>query len=395
LGAAAAGYYHVPPVNNTVNDTTASGRRVQHLRGRTTGRNAGHRPHHGPNGTTGRLKERDEARMRKLRWGVIGVAKIAVEKVIPAMQGSELTEVIAVASRDRNKALAAADELGLAKAYGSYEELLDDPDIDAVYNPLPNHLHKEWTIAAAERGKHVLCEKPIGMSAGECEELIATRDRTGVKIQEAFMVRTHPQWLAARELVRSGRIGTLRAIGGHFSYFNDDPANVRNVLDWGGGALMDVGCYPITVSRFLFEAEPLRVMGLVERDPRFGTDRLTSALLDFAAGQGVFTCSTQLVPCQRVQLFGTAGRIELEIPFNAPNDRPCRIFVDDGGDLFGAGVQALSFDTCDQYTIQADLFSRAIRDGRPAPLPLEDSVLNMRVIEALFRSARSGSWEAP
>jgi predicted dehydrogenase len=288
-----------------------------------------------------------------------------------------------------------AQKLGIARVHGSYEALLADPDIHAVYIPLPNHLHVPWSIRAAEAGKHVLCEKPIGLDAAEAARLVEVRDRTGVRIQEAFMVRTHPQWLAARELVRSGRIGPLRAIGGHFSYFNDDPANVRNVPDWGGGGLMDVGCYPITMSRFLFEAEPLRVMGLVERDPRFGTDRLSSALLDFAAGQSVFTCGTQLVPYQRVQIYGIAGRIELEIPFNAPNDRPCRIFVDDGGDLHGAGVETLSFDTCDQYTIQAELFSRAIRDGLPAPLPLEDAVLNMRVIDALSRSAKSGSWEAP
>jgi predicted dehydrogenase len=331
----------------------------------------------------------------KVVWGVLGVAGIAVKKVIPALRRSERCQIVAIASRDVERARRAAQELGIDRAYGSYDELLADRDVEVVYNPLPNHLHVPWSIRAAEAGKHVLCEKPIGLSAAEAERLVEVRDRTGVRIQEAFMVRTHPQWLKARELVRAGRIGRLRAVGGHFSYFNDDPANVRNAVDWGGGALMDVGCYPVTISRFLFEAEPLRVMGLVERDPRFGTDRLTSALLEFDSGQAVFTCSTQLVPYQRIQLFGTGGRIELEIPFNAPNDRPCRIDVDDGSDLHGAGIETVSFDTCDQYAIQADLFSRAIREGLPAPLPLEDSVLNMKVIDALFRSAKSGSWELP
>jgi predicted dehydrogenase len=209
------------------------------------------------------------------------------------------------------------------------------------------------------------------------------------------MVRTHPQWLAARDLVRSGRIGALRAVAGVFSYFNEDPGNVRNVASFGGGALMDIGCYPVTVSRFLFGEEPRAALGLVEKDPRFGTDRLTSAILDFPAGHSVFTCSTQMVPYQTVQALGTRGRIQVEIPFNAPPDRPCRIFVDDGSDVSGGGIEALTFDACDQYGIQADLFSRSIREGTPPAVPLEDSLANMRVIRALFASAESGRWEAP
>jgi predicted dehydrogenase len=333
--------------------------------------------------------------MRKIRWGVLGAARIARTKVIPAMQRSQEGEVTALASRSAETARAAAVPLGIAKAYGSYEELLADRDVDAVYIPLPNHLHVPWSIKAAEAGKHVLCEKPIALDAGEARSLLAVRDRTGVVIQEAFMVRTHPQWAFVRDEVRGGRIGDLRAVQMAFSYFNRDPANVRNQAGIGGGALMDIGCYPIVLSRFLFGEEPARVIATIDRDPEFGTDRLTSALLEFRGGQSTFTCSTQLVPYQRTQVLGTKGRIEVEIPVNAPPDRPCRIFIDDGRDALGSGVETRAFEVCDQYTLQADLLSRAIRDGRPAPEPLEDSVANMEVIDALLRSAGSGTWERP
>jgi predicted dehydrogenase len=330
----------------------------------------------------------------KVRWGILGAAKIATQKVIPAMQRGAWSEVAGIASRDLDKARRAAADLNIPKAYGSYEELLADPEIEAVYNPLPNHLHVPWSIRAAEAGKHVLCEKPVSLSVAECRTLIAARDRTGVKIGEAFMVRTHPQWLRAREIARSGEIGDLRAVLTAFSYFNRDAANIRNVAEWGGGALMDIGCYPIQISRFLFGQEPLRVVGRLERDPEFGTDRLSSALLDFPSGQSVFTCSTQLAPYQRVQIFGTRGRVEVEIPFNAPPDRPCRLFIDNGADVFGSGIKTEELATCDQYTIQGDLFSLAVREGGEVPTPLEDSLGNMQVIEALFRSAKDNGWVA-
>jgi predicted dehydrogenase len=330
---------------------------------------------------------------QKVKWGVLGAARIALNKVIPAMQSSEWSEVVAIASRDIGNAQRSAAEMSIPKAYGSYEELIEDPAIEAIYNPLPNHLHVPWSIRAAEAGKHVLCEKPIALSVAEALKLMEARDRTGMKIGEAFMVRTHPQWLRAREIVRSGEIGELRAIAAAFSYYNRDPKNVRNVLEWGGGALMDVGCYPIVTSRLLFGEEPRRVCGLIERDSDFGIDRLTSAILDFPSGQSVFTCSTQLVPYQRMQIFGTRGRIEIEIPFNAPPDRPCRIAIDSGADVFGSGKRLEEFEVCDQYTIQGDLFSQAIRQGGDVPTPLEESVLNMAVIEAVFRSAESSRWE--
>ncbi len=266
---------------------------------------------------------------------------------------------------------------------------------EAIYNPLPNHLHVPWSIKAMEAGKHVLCEKPIALNAAEARTLLPVRDRAGVKIGEAFMVRTHPQWLRTRELIREGRIGELRAIVGVFSYFNRDAKNVRNKPEWGGGGLMDIGCYPITMSRFMFGAEPLRVSGVLERDPEFGTDRLASAILEFSGGHAMFTCSTQMVPYQRMQFLGTKGRIEIEIPFNAPPNKATRIFVDDGSDVGGAGIKVETIPACDQYTIQGDVFSKAILEDGQVPVPLEDAIANMAVIDAIFRAAESGKWEKP
>ena len=332
--------------------------------------------------------------MNKVRFGVLGVAKIATDKVIPAMKRGTWSEIAAIASRDLTKAKAAAAALGISRAYGSYEELLSDPDIEAIYNPLPNHLHVPWSIRAAESGKHVLCEKPIGLTVEEAQRLLDVRNRTGVKIQEAFMVRVHPQWVATMNLIKEGRIGPVRSVMGYFSYFNADPKNIRNIPEYGGGALMDIGCYLVNTSRLIFGEEPRRVMGMIRRDPDLKTDILTSMILDFPSGQAVGTCSTQVVPYQKVTIFGLYGRIEIEIPVNAPNDRPCRIFVDSGSDIFGGGIERIDFETCDQYRIQGDLFSQSIRENTPGPIPLEDSVNNMKVIAAIFRSAESGRWEA-
>jgi predicted dehydrogenase len=335
------------------------------------------------------------ANLPPVRWGVLGAAKIARTKVIPAMQRGRVSEVVAIASRDGERARAAAEELGIPRAHGSYEELLEDPEVEAVYNPLPNHLHVPWSIRAAEAGKHVLCEKPVGLDAAEVRRLIAARDRTGVRIGEAFMVRTHPQWLATRELVRSGRFGELRLVTGHFSYYKRDPGDIRSRPEYGGGALMDIGCYPVTLSRWLFGQEPRRVLALIERDSELGVDRLTAGLLDFPGGQASFTCSMQLVPFQRMQVMGTSGRIEVEIPFNAPPDHPCRILLDHGRDVHGSGIEVVEFPAVDQYTLQGDRFSEAVRGRGEVPVPLEDSLANLAVLEALFRSADSGRWEAP
>jgi len=331
----------------------------------------------------------------KLRWGVLSTANIGIKKVIPGMQRGEYTTVDAIASRDLKKAREAAAALGIAKAYGSYEELLADPEIDAIYNPLPNQLHVPWTIQAAEAGKHVLCEKPLSLNAEQAKTLLEVRTRTGVKIGEAFMIRSYPQWLRVQELLKEKRIGELRSIAGVFSYFNRDAANIRNHVESGGGGLMDIGCYLIHASRHAFGGLPTRVIGLIDRDPQFQVDRLTSALLDFPGGQSIFTCSTQLVPYQRIQFFGTTGRIEIEIPFNAPPDRPTRIFVDATGDLLGSGISTETFPACDQYGLQGDAFAKAVWEDREVPVPIEDAIDNMAVIDAIFRSGVSGHWEKP
>jgi predicted dehydrogenase len=332
---------------------------------------------------------------KKLRWGVLSTANIGLKKVLPAMQKGQFTTINAIASRDVEKAREAAAILDIDTAYGSYEELLADPNIDAVYNPLPNHMHVPWTIKAAEAGKHVLCEKPLSLTVAEAETLLAVRARTGVKIGEAFMVDCHPQWIRLRALLDEGRIGELRSVLGFFSYFNVNPDNIRNKVDIGGGALMDIGCYMVHASRYAFRKEPTRVVGLIDRDPKMKTDRLTSVMMDFPGGQSIFTCSTQLVPWQRVQFLGTKGRIELEIPVNAPPDRPTRLFLDSGLDLFGSGITTETFPVCDQYTLQGDAFSKAVLDNTEVPVPLEDAIRNMAVIEAIFRSGTTGQWEAP
>ncbi|MBC7925341.1 MAG: Gfo/Idh/MocA family oxidoreductase [Bryobacteraceae bacterium] len=324
--------------------------------------------------------------LQKLKWGVLGAAKIARTKVIPAMQQGDRCEIVAIASRDLGKAEAAAESLGIGKAYGEYEELLADANVEAVYIPLPNHMHVPYSILAAKAGKHVLCEKPIGLSSMECEALIAARDETGCKISEAFMVRTHPQWLRTRELIQSGQLGRLNAIVSALSYFNVDPQNIRNTPEAGGGALMDIGCYAIQISRFLFGTEPVRCVGAAEFDPTLAVDRLTSGVLEFRGGHSVFTCGTQMVPYQTVQVLCARGRVEIEIPFNAPPDRLTRITIDNGTDLLGSGRRTEEFAVCDQYKLQGDQFAAAVLDGGEVPTPLEDSLGNMRAIEALLAS---------
>ena len=329
--------------------------------------------------------------MSRVRWGILSTADIGLSKVIPAMQKSRLIDVAAISSRDLAKARAAAEQLRIPKAYGSYEELLADPDIDAVYNPMPNHLHVPWSIRALEAGKHVLCEKPIGLSAAEGQQLLeAARAHPQLKVMEAFMYRHHPQWQRARQIVVEGGIGELKTVQSFFSYFNRDPDNVRNMADIGGGGLFDIGCYTISLSRFIFGGEPDRVVGMVEFDPEFNTDRLASAILDFGGRAATFTCSTQLSGYQRVNIVGTEGRVELEIPFNAPQDGPTRLWHQRGEEK-----TETVYDRTDQYTLQGELMSRAILDDTPVPTPLSDAVANMKVIEAVFASAEQGGWVAP
>lgn len=324
----------------------------------------------------------------KIRWGILSTARIGTQKVIPAMQRAAQCEVTGIASRQAERAEQAARELGIPRSYGSYEELLADPEIDAIYNPLPNHLHVSWSIRALQAGKHVLCEKPLGLTSQEAQELVDEAARyPDLKVMEAFMYRHHPQWRKALELITQGTLGRLTAIDTVFSYHNRNPEDIRNQAEIGGGGLMDIGCYPISLSRFVFQGEPTRVIGRLELDPEFGVDRVAAALLEFPTGTAAFVCSTQMAPFQRVQILGTEGRYEIEIPFNAPPDRPCRAWLQTA-----SGIETLEFPVCDQYTIQAELFAEAILQDQPVPTPLSDGVRNMRVIEAIRESARTGHW---
>ncbi|MEM8945108.1 MAG: Gfo/Idh/MocA family oxidoreductase [Planctomycetota bacterium] len=326
--------------------------------------------------------------MRKVRWGIVSTAKIGAEKVIPAMQQCELCEIVAIASRSLDTATAVANQLGIVEAFGSYEALLASPDIDAIYNPLPNHLHVPISLQALEAGKHVLCEKPIALTAKEGQQLVdAANAHPHLKVMEAFMYRHHPQWKRAKQIVENGEIGELRTIQSFFSYFNNDPNNIRNQREMGGGGLMDIGCYNISLSRFLFGRQPKRVMGLVDYDSEMQVDHLASGLLDFGDGSATFSCSMQLTPYQRVNIFGTAGRVEIEIPFNAPPKAPCRIWHERDGE-----INEIALPICDQYEIQGRLMSEAILNDTPVPTPIEDAVENMRVIEAMFASDAAGCW---
>jgi predicted dehydrogenase len=328
---------------------------------------------------------------KKVRWGILSTANIGMAKVTPAIQKSAHSEVVAIASRDLGKARAAADQLGIAKAYGSYEELFADPDIDAIYNPLPNHLHVPMTVAAARAGKHVLCEKPIALNAADAQALRqCPPDRI---VLEAFMVRFHPQWQRAREIIRSGELGEVRAINAVFTYFNADPANVRNQADIGGGGIMDIGCYPITAARYLFEGEPRRVVSLVERDETFGTDRLASVIADFGRGRQLnFICSTQTAGHQRVQVLGSKAKLEIIIPFNAPPDERTAITIDTGAPFDGSLARREILPAVDQYTEQAEAFALAVLGEKPLPWGIEDAIASMKVIDAVFESEKTGSW---
>lgn len=326
--------------------------------------------------------------MAKLRWGILSTSNFARNKMLPALQQSRNAEIHAIASRVREKAEEVAASFGIAMAYGSYEDLLADKDVDVIYNPLPNHLHVPWSIRSLEAGKHVLCEKPVALSSVEAQQLLdAAKRHQNLKVMEAFMYRFHPQWRRTREIVAEGGIGELRSIHSFFSYFNGDGENIRNKRSAGGGGLMDIGCYGISLSRFIFGAEPRRVMGIVEYDPQFKTDRLASGILDFGSGTSTFTCSTQLVYYQRVNILGTTGRIEIEIPFNAPPDKTCRLWHQHDNHL-----EEVTFEACNQYTIQADEFSLAVLNNTPVPTPLEDAVSNMKVIEGVLESGKRNAW---
>ena len=329
--------------------------------------------------------------MKKLNWGILSTAKIGIEKVIPAMQQGKLNEIVAIASRTHESAREAAKNLKIPKAFGSYQDLLDDTSIDAVYIPLPNHMHVPWTIKALAANKHVLCEKPIALTATEAKELLKETEKfPHLKVMEAFMYRHHPQWIRALDLINDGGIGIVKTVNSFFSYYNNDPENIRNIAGIGGGGLMDIGCYCFSLARLIFDEEPQRVFGKIEYDPGFETDRICSGILDFVQGTSTFTCSTQLVPYQRVNVFGTKGRIEIEIPFNAPPDKPCKMLFQNN-----EIIEEIEIKICDQYTIQGDLFSLAVLKNEKVPTPIEDAVENMKVLEAVIQSAEKEEWCTP
>jgi predicted dehydrogenase len=326
--------------------------------------------------------------MTTLRWGILSTANIATEKVIPGIRRAARNEVVAIGSRDGETARRVADRLAIPRAHDSYEALLEDQDVDAVYIPLPNHLHAEWTIAAARAGKHILCEKPLALTAADAERMIEAADGAGVHLMEAFMYRHHPSWVAVRELVASGRIGTMTAIQSWFGFYNDDRSNIRNVRDFGGGALYDVGCYCVNLSRMLFGGEPVRVEGALVRDGGDGVDVLTTGILEFETGIASFGCSIRSETDQRVHIYGTEGRISIGIPFNIPPDRPTEVYVTRGGDPpVAPAIETITFETKDPYAAEAERFAEAVLDGGPTPVPPQDAVANLRVIEQVFASA--------
>jgi len=322
----------------------------------------------------------------ELRWGILSTADIGRKKVIPAIQRGRRCRVVAIASREPGRAAEVAAELGIPRSHGSYEDLLADPEVDAVYIPLPNHMHMEWTEAAARAGKHVLCEKPLAMTSADAQAMIDACRDAGVVLVEAFMYRLHPSWIAVRELVAKGRIGRVSTIQSWFSYYNDDPSNIRNIRDVGGGALYDIGCYNVNLSRVLFGGEPNRVQATVVREPNMGVDILTSAILDFDGGRvATFTCSTRIETDQRVHIYGTEGRISIGIPFNIPPDRPTEVYVTAGGDPpVAPNTETLTFPTADPYTVEAEEVAAIVLDGVPPSFPISDAVENLRVMEQIF-----------
>lgn len=330
--------------------------------------------------------------MRKLKWGILSTAKIGLERVIPGMLKSELLEVHGIASRDANNTKKVADQFGIEKSYGSYDVLLADPAIDIVYNPLPNHMHVEWTAKAIEAGKHVLCEKPLFLNEDEISKLIKLRDTHQVKVGEAFMVKSHPQWIKTKEIIDSGELGDVSLYNGTFCYFNTDENNIRNIAAFGGGALWDIGCYPVMTAKYLFGENPIRILGHNSIDPKFNTDVLSTGIMEFSKGKrAVFTVSTQLAPYQRVHLLGTQKELEIKIPFNAPNDRKVNIEIN-SSDVLLEKIQIKSIDICDQYQLEAEDFTKAIINNQPVPVSLEDAADHCRIINALFRSAKNGEW---
>lgn len=323
------------------------------------------------------------------RWGILSTAKIGVTQVIPALAASENGVVHAIASRDKDRAQAVASRFGAPLAFGSYEELLASNEVDGVYIPLPTSQHIEWTLKAAEAGKHVLCEKPIALKADDIDQLIAARERHKVVISEAFMVYYHPQWIKLRELLAEGAIGQLRHVQGCFCYFNVDPGNMRNQPALGGGALPDIGVYPTVVTRMVTEHEPLSVAAQVEFDPTFGTDRYANVTARFDGFDLSFYVSTQLALRQTMVFHGDKGFIEVHAPFNTGKYDYSRITLHDAGH---AHTKQWAFGDVDHYRLQAQNFVRATHEENVTLFSLENSKANQRLIDAIYRAGEKGGF---
>ena len=326
--------------------------------------------------------------MSKVKWGILSTARIGLEKVVPAIQKGQFSEVIAIGSREKALAEKYAEDLGIPRAYGSYNEVLNDPEVQAIYIPLPNHLHVEWSLNSMEAGKHVLCEKPIARNRTEMEILLEVSEKyPDLKVMEAFMYRFHPQWLTTKDLILKGEIGELRHIQSFFFYDNRDPSDIRNIAAYGGGGLLDIGCYCVSLARFLFGTEPERAMGCLEYDPLFKIDRMASGILEFPNGTATFTCGTQANPFQHATILGTEGRIEMDLPINPPLDKPYEILIE-----CSSNCREIVFDVTNQFTLQFDRFSEAVIQDMVVPIPLEDAYNNIKVIDGIIESHKTCKW---
>jgi len=326
--------------------------------------------------------------MDYIRWGILSVSNHYRLRVHDQVKESPLARVLGIASRDAEKAAQEARKLGIPKSYGSYEALLADPEIDAVYIPLPNHLHAAWVKAAADAGKHILCEKPFALNAGEAREAIEYARSKGIRVMEAFMYRYHPQWARAKQIVESGEIGKVVFVQAHFAFNNKDPKNIRNMKEAGGGAIMDIGCYAVSSARFIMGGEPKRVISLVKRDPQLGIDMLSSGLLDFGGAQAQFSVSTQAFAAQRIEVVGSSGKLSFQIPFNMYPDVPAKLSV-----TTSVSTRTVLCGPAGQYRLMFDAYSANLLAGKPEPTPAEDATANMEILDALFRSEASGRWE--
>ncbi|SMO60694.1 Predicted dehydrogenase [Saccharicrinis carchari] len=326
--------------------------------------------------------------MNRLKIGVLSVSNHLLKRIVLPLKNTKYCKIYGIASRNPKKAEAFAQKFDIEKVYADYQELIEDPIIDFVYIPLPNHLHLEWVVKAAEAGKHILCEKPIALNAQEAMQCIEAAQKNKVQLMEAFMYKFHPLWIYAKEVITTNQIGRIMYIHTSFAYHNPAPDNIRNIKEFGGGALMDIGCYAISSSRFLLDAEPQRVMAIHQQHPEFKTDTLGSAIMDYDGRHASYTVSTLSQANQGVDIVGSSGRIRIPVPFNTYVDTPSEIIINTA-----QGERSVSFAVCDQYGLMFDAFSECLIKKMPLPIEPTDVLNNMKVIDAVFKSAQSQQWE--